>query len=332
MIMRKKRNGGSRNMYTYSMAQWILIFFIYCFVGWIWECCFVSIKNRRWENRGFLNGPFIPIYGFGAIIILFLTLPVRDNLYYVFALGMAGATLLELITGYVMERIFQIKYWDYSNMPLNIKGYVCLPATLCWGAFSVILIKYLHKPVEDVVLHVPAGILNVLDVLLLVYFVTDIVCSTQEALDLKRMIQIYVAENPEIRNLKLNLEQSKQKLEDGLELLEDSLEQSKQKLEDGLEQSKQKLEDGLELLEGNLEQSRQKLESGLEQSKQKLEDSLEQLEDSLEQSKLKWKQSRQKLQQETKKRAIRILKRNRGAVYKKRKLDFDEIKNFLDRM
>ena len=134
-----------------------------------------------------------------------------------------------------MERIFQIKYWDYSKMPLNIKGYVCVPASLCWGAFSILLIRFLHKPVENLILQVPNSLLVILDILLLAYFVTDIVCSTQEALDLKRMIQLYVAKKPELQKWKLNLEQSKVYLE----------EQSKQYLEQSkayLVQSKQYLE------------------------------------------------------------------------------------------
>ena len=81
-------------MYSYSVAQWILFFFAYCFLGCVWECCYVSVKERHWVNRGFLNGPCLPIYGFGAIAILFLTLPVRHNLTAVFFLGMFGATLL----------------------------------------------------------------------------------------------------------------------------------------------------------------------------------------------------------------------------------------------
>lgn len=318
-------------MYTYSVAEWILIFFLYCFLGWIWECCYVSVRQRHWVNRGYLSGPFLPIYGFGAIIILFLTLPFSDNLAAVFFLGMVGATLLEFVTGFVMEQIFKVKYWDYSNMPLNLKGYVCLPATLCWGVFSVLLVRYIHSPIDELVRQISEKLLPVIDGILLVYFVTDVICSTQEALDLRKIIQVYILENPELQNLKLNveegLEQSRQKLEESLELskqkFEESLEQSRQKLGESLEQSFQRLEEGFA-------KSCQKLEEGLEQSKQKFAESKQYV----EQSRLQFEDSKHKIKMygESKKRAMRMLKRNHIRINKDIKLSFEEIKEFLERM
>ncbi|MEI3306913.1 MAG: putative ABC transporter permease [Dysosmobacter sp.] len=72
-------------MHLYTTGQWVLLFFFYCFCGWVWECCYVSLRQRRWVNRGFLHGPVLPIYGSGAIIILFVTLPVsRTCVWYFF--------------------------------------------------------------------------------------------------------------------------------------------------------------------------------------------------------------------------------------------------------
>ena len=79
-------------MYDYYLAQWLLFFFIYCFFGWIWESCYVSVKKRKWVNRGFLHGPLIPIYGFGAVTVLLVVIPVREHLVLVYFLGMAAAT------------------------------------------------------------------------------------------------------------------------------------------------------------------------------------------------------------------------------------------------
>ena len=96
-----KNHAGRREM-EYSQSQWILTYFIYCVCGWIWECLYVSVKEHRWVNRGFLHGPWLPIYGSGAILVLFLTLPLRECPVLVFAVGMVGATLLEYLTGAVM--------------------------------------------------------------------------------------------------------------------------------------------------------------------------------------------------------------------------------------
>ena len=80
--------------FGYAPAQWALFFFLYSFLGWVWESCYVSLRQGRWVNRGFLNGPLLPIYGFGAVAILLFTLPVAANPLLVFLMGMTGATLL----------------------------------------------------------------------------------------------------------------------------------------------------------------------------------------------------------------------------------------------
>ena len=85
-------------LYSYTLSQWVLFFLFYCFVGWCIESTFVSCRKRQLVNRGFLNGPVIPIYGSGAIVILFATLPVRHHPAAVFLLGMLSATVLEYVT------------------------------------------------------------------------------------------------------------------------------------------------------------------------------------------------------------------------------------------
>ena len=90
-------------MHLYFASQWILFFFLYSFMGWVWESCYVSLKERRLVNRGFMHGPFLPLYGSGAVIVLFCTMTVQDHVVLVFLLGMAGATALEFVTGVVME-------------------------------------------------------------------------------------------------------------------------------------------------------------------------------------------------------------------------------------
>ena len=96
------------------------------------------MKKGRWVNRGFLNGPFLPIYGFGAVTILISTMSVRDSVPLIFLLGMLGATVLEYVTGACMERMFHVRYWDYSNQKLNLNGHICLTSSLAWGIFSVL--------------------------------------------------------------------------------------------------------------------------------------------------------------------------------------------------
>ena len=99
-------------MYTYPWYHWITFFFLYSFFGWIFESAYVSILKRRFVNRGFLRLPLLPLYGTGAVMMLWLSLPVKDSVVLVYLFGAVGATALEFVTGYTMERLFKIKYWD----------------------------------------------------------------------------------------------------------------------------------------------------------------------------------------------------------------------------
>lgn len=193
-------------MYGYGIEQWITFFAIYCFVGWGFESLYVSVEHRKWVNRGFLNGPFLPIYGFGAIIMLFAALPVRDNIALTFLFGMAGATALEYFTGYVMEKMFHVKYWDYTYEPLNLDGYICLGCSLMWGALSVLLVRVVHRPTERLVLQFSDMALRVFDIAFLIYFVWDLVISARQAFDFKKIIDEQIMQNEKVQRMQKRLD------------------------------------------------------------------------------------------------------------------------------
>ena len=188
-------------MHIYTTSQWVLLFFIYCFCGWVWESCYVSTCKRQWVNRGFLRGPLLPIYGSGAILILFVTLPVKNNLVLVWIFGMLAATILEYITGAVMERIFKVRYWDYSNHMVQLNGYICLSSSIAWGFFSILLVRFIHPPVGKLLNTIPDWIVDPLAFLLLAVFMVDVVQSVQAALDLRDMLKKLTEENEELRRL-----------------------------------------------------------------------------------------------------------------------------------
>mgnify|MGYP005757564681 FL=1 len=202
--------------YQYTFIQWLLFFFIYCFLGWVWESCYVSIKKREWINRGFLHGPMLPIYGSGAIIVLLCTIGVRDQVILIFIFGMTGATILEYVTGACMERLFRVRYWDYSHMPLNLKGYICLPVSLGWGAFSVLLVRVIHVPIENLVLQIPERIAEVVSVVCSSAFAVDFTLSFSEAMDLRDMLIRLSDSNEKIQRLQKRLEVVSAFAEDGL--------------------------------------------------------------------------------------------------------------------
>ena len=175
-------------MYHYSLLQWMLFFYIYCFFGWIIESIYVSVCTGNWVNRGFMRGPVIPIYGTGAVIVLFAVIPFRTSPILVFIVGTVAASILEFVTGFVMERIYKVRYWDYSDKPFNLCGYICLFNSLCWGVLSILLIYLVHSWVEKGVLFLNDMVLLSIDSGISSLFIVDLFNSSTTAVELKRML------------------------------------------------------------------------------------------------------------------------------------------------
>ena len=192
-------------MYIYTWYQWLLFFFIYCFIGWIIESTYVSLKCGHFVNRGFLRLPLLPLYGSGAIIMLWVSLPFQDNLFLVFLSGMIGASALEYVTGWTMERLFKMKYWDYTNNPFNINGYICLGTSIAWGFLTIVLTEFIHRPVETVVLDLNPIVCIVLCGIIGALFVADTVESTKEALDLGRVLESMTKMKAELEEIQVQM-------------------------------------------------------------------------------------------------------------------------------
>ncbi|WP_024292129.1 putative ABC transporter permease [Lacrimispora indolis] len=192
-------------MYLYTWYQWLLFFFIYCFIGWIIESTYVSVKSFHFVNRGFLRLPLLPLYGSGAIIMLWLSLPVQGNLFLVFLFGMAGASALEYATGYAMERLFKMKYWDYSSKPFNLNGYVCLGTSIAWGFLTLLLTEVIHRPLEWLVLDLNGTVCIALVIVIGSLFVTDAIHSTKEALDLGRILESMTKLKSELEEVQVQI-------------------------------------------------------------------------------------------------------------------------------
>ena len=193
-------------MNIYNLHQWLILFYLYCFIGWIWESCYVSLKKHKWVNRGFLKGPLLPIYGSGAIVVLISTLTVENNLLLVFAIGMISATILEYITGVVMEKLFHVRYWDYSKEPFNINGHICLISSLAWGVFSVLLVRFVNPNIASLVIVIPERISEIISYIITVLITIDSVQSFNEAMDLKNILIKFTERNDAITNIKKRVE------------------------------------------------------------------------------------------------------------------------------
>ncbi len=207
----------------YTFQQWLMFFYVYCFIGWCFESTYVSILKRRFVNRGFLHSPLLPIYGSGAVVMLVATLGLRDHIVWMFLAGMVGATALELVVGLSMEAIFKVKYWDYSNQKLNYKGVICLSSSLCWGLFTVLLNKYLHKPVEAFVMGLPPVLVTVVVIVISVIFITDAAVSIKVALGIRDMLDVSTRLRKELNEVQVQLNERVNAMRAGMEEKKDSV-------------------------------------------------------------------------------------------------------------
>ncbi|MDO5519665.1 MAG: putative ABC transporter permease [bacterium] len=130
-------------------------FFIYSFLGWIWETCFCSCKQKSFVNRGFLNGPIIPIYGIGGTVVYVTLSGFADNVGALFLLGMLLATVLEYLTAAIMENAFHAKWWDYSDYKIQFQGRISLKASCLWGILSVLDVRVLGPFVLELIRRIP---------------------------------------------------------------------------------------------------------------------------------------------------------------------------------
>lgn len=177
-------------MYPYTLAQWLFLFYFYCFLGWCVESTHVSIRQKppHWVNRGFIRGPFLPLYGSGAIMMLVVSAPFQHNLFLTYVAGCVGATALEYITGVMMETLFKVRYWDYSDQPFNFQGHICLGTTLAWGGLTILMTRVIHKPIESFLYMLPQGILSVLVFVLTALIAADFALSFRAALDIRDIL------------------------------------------------------------------------------------------------------------------------------------------------
>lgn len=138
------------------VCQVFVCFVIYSVVGWIWESTYCTIVERRWQNRGFLYGPVCPIYGTGIVGIMLLWGQMVQaghtmTWYQVFLTVMVGSAILEYVTHWALEKLFHAYWWDYSNMPLNLNGRICLPASTFFGLGGLLIIYVLYEPTVQII-------------------------------------------------------------------------------------------------------------------------------------------------------------------------------------
>ncbi len=165
-----------------------IYFIMYSIIGWICEVIFCSIPEKKFINRGFLNGPLCPIYGFGALIVIFFLTPYKESIFLVFILGIIFTSILEYLTSYAMEKLFHSKWWDYSNNKFNINGRVCLLNSVLFGIMSVFVMFVLHVKVEDFVTSISYLWIQIIAIFSLIILTVDITVTVQSAININEKL------------------------------------------------------------------------------------------------------------------------------------------------
>ena len=161
----------------FSLYQILAFFLIYSCLGWCLEVIYAAVSTGQLVNRGFLNGPVCPIYGFGMIIVLFTLSPLADNLLLLYLGGVILPSVLELAGGWALYKLYHTRWWDYSDFPFNIGGYICLEFSLLWGVGTVVVMKAVHPVIAGFVEMVPQMVGFVLMCILYACYAADVVVT-----------------------------------------------------------------------------------------------------------------------------------------------------------
>lgn len=163
--------------------SYCILFFIYSLIGWLMEVLLTLYNEHKFVNRGFLLGPCCPIYGFGCIILYLLLKPYTNNVIVLFILTLFTCSVIEYITSYFMEKIFRLRWWDYSNLKYNLNGRICLETTLPFSVLGVLSIKYITPFLLNIV--TISKLTIIITIIILTIFIIDITISLTIVFKLK---------------------------------------------------------------------------------------------------------------------------------------------------
>lgn len=173
-----------------NFYELVWIFIIYAFFGWCTEVSYAALDTGKFVNRGFLNGPYCPIYGCGIVIVVTILTPLKENLLLLFVGSVLLTTTLEFLTGYILEKAFHNKWWDYSDKPFNVKGYICLKFSILWGLACTFVMEILHPAIYKLITWIPFLPGVILLIILMGIFAVDCCITVSTILKFNRHLKI----------------------------------------------------------------------------------------------------------------------------------------------
>ncbi len=173
-----------------NFYELVWIFIIYACFGWCTEVSYATLDTGKFVNRGFLNGPYCPIYGCGIVIVVTILTPLKENLLLLFVGSVLLTTTLEFLTGYILEKAFHNKWWDYSDKPFNVKGYICLKFSILWGLACTFVMEILHPAIYKLITWIPFLPGVILLIILMGIFAVDCCITVSTILKFNRHLKI----------------------------------------------------------------------------------------------------------------------------------------------
>ncbi|MBP1745068.1 MAG: hypothetical protein H6Q58_2046 [Firmicutes bacterium] len=190
------------------MINILWYFFIYAFLGWCTEVVYAALKTGSFANRGFLNGPACPIYGFGILLVIHLLNPVKDNVLYMFLGSVIITSAIEFVGGYALEKMFHERWWDYSDMPFNVGGYICPMYSLAWGLACLVIVDRIQPLIHSLVNLIPQTASMVILVVVSCLFIVDLIATVKSVLNLNKKLEIIDEITLKIREASDNIGES----------------------------------------------------------------------------------------------------------------------------
>ena len=164
-----------------------ILFWLYFFLGWLMETTLVSLQSKKLINRGFFMGPYFPIYGTGGVLLLVLS-PYKDSPFLVFILSIIICSVVEYLTSYILEMIYKVRWWDYSNRMFNLNGRVCLFNSICFGLLGMLMVSYLNPVFLNLITSLSDTILTIIALTILIITLIDMSITFSIMFDIRKTI------------------------------------------------------------------------------------------------------------------------------------------------
>ncbi len=186
----RDRSHFGKGFEMYDLAHLLAFFMFYAFIGWCLEVIYHAVTTGHFINRGFFNGPICPIYGIGSVIVIVALTPIQKNIVVLYIGSVLLTSLLELVTGFILDKIYHQRWWDYTEDPFNFKGYICLHFSLLWGLGCVVLIKIVQPVLLLIIDKTPKGLQTTFFIIFYVLLAADMAITLTELIKIQSRLRL----------------------------------------------------------------------------------------------------------------------------------------------